>query len=365
MLNPSDHASCAETSLETPDPTLAKSVNYAWPYKVPVFKAFEYYSRRPYRSLPSLEAVRGFCKDELKDMNLVFESTPGLERFRGTLKSVLATLAQDTKAQPEGCANVVSHANAIILAIHRLIIGDIKSVIEEARERAEMTVLQSRAHPGRSAYLYILFLQDHIKLGLVYAERATQDLQQVGGIKEETSICNLYLGVQNDLSWLLINLRETISHLDSVLGQAKTLQELKGSQTTQVMNVLVAIYVPLAFVSSYFGTNTVDFNGGNVTTSTFWTVSIPLMILTILTPLSATVSWNAVSSEALANTISDYCAYKFNCQFNGAPILAKAMALLTRLGTCVLLSGCAYCARCCLVPMMRTHSRASWALTRC
>ena len=35
--------------------------------------------------------------------------------------------------------------------------------------------------------------------------------------------------------------------------------------------------------------NTIDFNGGNVAQSTFWIVSLPLTLLTILTPLSATV----------------------------------------------------------------------------
>ena len=55
------------------------------------------------------------------------------------------------------------------------------------------------------------------------------------------------------------------------------------------MSFLVAIYVPMAFVSSYFGMNTVEILNGDLHNATFWLVSIPLMVLTIMIPLSLTI----------------------------------------------------------------------------
>ena len=71
--------------------------------------------------------------------------------------------------------------------------------------------------------------------------------------------------------------------------QAKSLEELKQNQIAGVIGFLVAIYVPVAFVSSYFGMNTVEIINGNIHNSTFWKIAIPLMFLTIMLPLSLTI----------------------------------------------------------------------------
>ena len=71
--------------------------------------------------------------------------------------------------------------------------------------------------------------------------------------------------------------------------QAKTLEELKQNQIAGIIGFLVAIYVPIAFVSSYFGMNTVEIVNGNLHNSLFWQIAIPLMILTIMLPLSLSI----------------------------------------------------------------------------
>ena len=45
----------------------------------------------------------------------------------------------------------------------------------------------------------------------------------------------------------------------------------------------------LAFVSSYFGMNTVEILDGDLHNATFWRISIPLMVLMIMLPLSLTI----------------------------------------------------------------------------
>ena len=74
-----------------------------------------------------------------------------------------------------------------------------------------------------------------------------------------------------------------------IFHQAKSLEELKQNQIAGIVGFLVAIYVPLAFVSSYFGMNTVEILAGNLHNSLFWQIAIPLMVLTIMLPLSLSI----------------------------------------------------------------------------
>lgn len=71
--------------------------------------------------------------------------------------------------------------------------------------------------------------------------------------------------------------------------QAKSLEELKQNQISGIIGFLVAIYVPVAFVSSYFGMNTVEILDGRPHNSLFWQIAIPLMVLTIMLPLSLSI----------------------------------------------------------------------------
>ena len=67
------------------------------------------------------------------------------------------------------------------------------------------------------------------------------------------------------------------------------MEELKQNQIAGIIGFLVAIYVPVAFVSSYFGMNTVEILNGNLHNTLFWQIAIPLMVLTIMLPLSLSI----------------------------------------------------------------------------
>lgn len=87
-------------------------------------------------------------------------------------------------------------------------------------------------------------------------------------------------------------------------SKAKSLEELKQNQIVGIIGFLVAIYVPVAFVSSYFGMNTVDILTGNLHNSLFWKIAVPLMILTIMLPLSLSII--ARITRALSLSISAF-----------------------------------------------------------
>ncbi len=84
-------------------------------------------------------------------------------------------------------------------------------------------------------------------------------------------------------------LAKSFSHQANTSHQAKSLEELKQNQIAGIIGFLVAIYVPVAFVSSYFGMNTVEILTGNLHNSLFWKIAIPLMVLTIMLPLSLSI----------------------------------------------------------------------------
>jgi len=75
---------------------------------------------------------------------------------------------------------------------------------------------------------------------------------------------------------------------------------------TGVMTLVVAVYVPLAFVTSYFGMNVKEFTGGDfISVKKFWQISVPLVVATIGLPLTATiVAKTTVAMTAAANSYS-------------------------------------------------------------
>lgn len=73
-----------------------------------------------------------------------------------------------------------------------------------------------------------------------------------------------------------------------------------------VVTLIVAVYVPLAFVTSYFGMNVKEFTGGDfISVKKFWQISIPLVVATIGLPLIAPiVARTTVAMTAAANSYS-------------------------------------------------------------
>ena len=63
--------------------------------------------------------------------------------------------------------------------------------------------------------------------------------------------------------------------------------DLNSGTRSLILTILAGVYIPLAFVSSYFGMNAKQItDGGLVSTKTFWQVSIPLVIASIIVPVA-------------------------------------------------------------------------------
>ena len=173
--------------------------------------------------------------------------------------------------------------------MYQLMIEDTVKFLEEVWEKSNDMVIQCRDHPGRSEYLYLVHLQDHVTLSIHHMTDAKHSL----GERIEERPPGLFQArketLNEDMTFLLNLLMEVSGELNARQEQIKTLDEIKQSQIAGTMQFLLAIYVPLAFVSSYLGMNTTGIVNGNVPTSRFWVVSIPLMISTLLLPLSATI----------------------------------------------------------------------------
>ena len=69
--------------------------------------------------------------------------------------------------------------------------------------------------------------------------------------------------------------------------QLKEQLDLNAATRSLILTVLATFYIPLAFVSSYFGMNASGFTeGGLVSTTTFWQVSVPLVVASIIIPVA-------------------------------------------------------------------------------
>ncbi|MCJ1460123.1 hypothetical protein MMC28_010502 [Mycoblastus sanguinarius] len=149
--------------------------------------------------------------------------------------------------------------------------------------------IQCRDHPGRSEYLYLAHLRDHVALSIHHMKDAKNNLRQQVNERLPQIFQEQKEKIDEDMVYLLDSLTDASEQLIGCQEQIKTLDEIKQSQIAGTMQFLLAIYVPLAFVSSYLGMNTVGIVNGSVPTSRFWVYSIPLMIATLLLPLSATI----------------------------------------------------------------------------
>ena len=84
-----------------------------------------------------------------------------------------------------------------------------------------------------------------------------------------------------NFSFTIVTARSLIKH------QLKEQLDLNAATRSLILTILASFYIPLAFVSSYFGMNARGFTeGGLVSTSTFWQVSAPLVVASIIIPVA-------------------------------------------------------------------------------
>ena len=91
-------------------------------------------------------------------------------------------------------------------------------------------------------------------------------------------------------------------------SQIKTFADLTQTQTTGIVSIMVAVYVPFSFVCAYLGMNTTEILSGNIPTSHFWSAAVPLAFGTILLPVSPAVMRYTLTSPITASITSKILA---------------------------------------------------------
>ena len=92
------------------------------------------------------------------------------------------------------------------------------------------------------------------------------------------------------------------------IKQIKGFAELTQTQTTGIVSIMVAVYVPFSFVCAYLGMNTTEILSGNIPTSNFWAAAVPLAFATILLPISPVVMRYTLTSPVTAPFTSKFLA---------------------------------------------------------
>jgi hypothetical protein len=188
---------------------------------------------------------------------------------------------------------------------------------------SKMQTYESRDYPGRSKYLYLLILQDYTTLATMHLRQAEEQLAKLAVPSSPAILEEQKAELTKDLNYLAALLKDENERIRACLqevrfldlpkqyrylqiSQIKTLGELKHNQIARVMTLIVAVYVPLAFVTSYFGMNVKEFTGGGfISVKKFWQISVPLVVATIGLPLIATiVARTTVAITAAANSYS-------------------------------------------------------------
>lgn len=144
--------------------------------------------------------------------------------------------------------------------------------------------------------------------------------------------------------------KSMVSHIDRISlpihetdldYQLKERLDLNSGTRSLIIAIFASIYIPLAFISSYFGMNARGFTDGGLTsTSTFWKVSIPLVIASIIVPV-------AFSGLLIRNTMQ--IAFYVKASLDA---FKRLRYYLPRLYDCLLCGCLCLCAGLCLTPPM-------------
>ena len=150
----------------------------------------------------------------------------------------------------------------------------------------------------------------HTKAARERLDRLIPDTVPTSFLLWKNSILNDKDYINASLDQLIVHIAQCLQEVESPnhtaasrlseVNQAKSLEELKQNQMAGIIGFLVAIYVPVAFVSSYFGMNTVEILNRKLHNSLFWKIAIPLMVLTIMLPLSLTIIARVTRALTLA-----------------------------------------------------------------
>ena len=120
------------------------------------------------------------------------------------------------------------------------------------------------------------FLEDCVNSTLRHLHLAKERLERLDLSNGPEAAQDSHETIMADILFLETSLTNSATYLSQSREKIKTLADLKQSETSGIVSLIFAAFVPLAGVASYLGMNTIGVAQGNIPTSTFWEAAIPL-----------------------------------------------------------------------------------------
>ena len=173
-----------------------------------------------------------------------------------------------------------------LYCLYRQMIGQTRNFVENSLFNLHSLDLVMRDSPGRTKLLYLFLLGDYVKRTKEELSRATATLGRAFFKGEHSAPEGAKQELTEDLAYLLERLDFLENEIALCSTRLETLSTFKQAQRNAVVGFLIGLYVPLAFVTSYFGMNTIEINGSSWPLSSFWESAVPLTVVTMLTPIT-------------------------------------------------------------------------------
>ncbi|KAL9029308.1 MAG: hypothetical protein Q9196_002434 [Gyalolechia fulgens] len=155
---------------------------------------------------------------------------------------------------------------------------------------------QGRVHPWRSKFQFLLHLEDQVAKSRDVLLIAHEDLEawkcaEIHGVElAAIPYAEWHVRVERlkrDASYLITSLDRLSDRQSEVHVMLKEQVDLNSGTRSLILAILASVYIPLAFVSSYFGMNTHEITqGGILSVATYWKVSVPLVVASIFIPIA-------------------------------------------------------------------------------
>ncbi|KAL9004815.1 MAG: hypothetical protein Q9188_002380 [Gyalolechia gomerana] len=194
------------------------------------------------------------------------------------------------------------------------------------------TMFHGRVHPWRSKFQYLLHLEDQVVKSRKALLIALEDLEawkraEIHGVElAALPYAEWHVRVERlkkDASYLISSLDSLSERQSNIHVMLKEQLELNSGTRSLILTILASVYIPLAFVSSYFGMNTHEITeGGLLSAATYWKVSVPLVVASIFIP----VAFSGLLVRTTLTTV--YAAWNFPPTYYRSSGLAFQVLLL-------------------------------------
>ncbi|KAL8936861.1 MAG: hypothetical protein Q9211_003982 [Gyalolechia sp. 1 TL-2023] len=259
--------------------------------------------RRPYRNAPEFEYIRimvnpeGITSKASQPKCLIFCST--LSPWHNPLLKALVHVRakQGSRGLPflhnwTPLHDLMDCISVIYQQCFARLQGFVQSRLKVLRDMQ----FQGRVHPWRSKFQFLLHLEDQVAKSRDVLLIAHEDLEawncaEIHGVElAAIPYAEWHVRVERlkrDASYLLTSLDHLSDRQSEVHVMLKEQVDLNSGTRSLLLAILASVYIPLAFVSSYFGMNTHEITqGGILSVATYWKVSVPLVVASIFIPVA-------------------------------------------------------------------------------